>query len=272
MGHLVPPHFRGTTCPKHDGNPRVSFFGRTGRRLQQNWKNPFMDSTRELGARVFIAGMAFAALASFALVFPHGHSNDPLKFVCYMLAALLASPLKVSLPSGTLSVNFLFTLLGILELSLPETLLIGLVSTLGTVLLETSPAPATGPAGLQSLASHGFGGGRLRRLPVCFHPRSACARSARSGRCRRYTLRREHPRHLDHHRVDRKQAVLQGLDRLLSLVLSLLHGGGRGRGSGQLPQPEYRLAIVVAGAAADLSDVSLLSPLPGQARNRKEAR
>ena len=40
--------------------------------------------------------------------------------------------LKSSLPGieGTLSVNFLFTLLGILELSLPETLMIGLASTL----------------------------------------------------------------------------------------------------------------------------------------------
>ena len=47
-----------------------------------------------------------------------------MKFACYLVAALLASSLKVSLPGieGTLSVNFLFTLLGILELSLPETL------------------------------------------------------------------------------------------------------------------------------------------------------
>jgi putative nucleotidyltransferase with HDIG domain len=91
-----------------------------------------MSSARQHGARVFIAGMALAALASFAFASAHWNSSDDsLKFVCYMAAALLASPLKVSLPSGTLSVNFLFTLLGILELSLPETLLIGVVSTLG---------------------------------------------------------------------------------------------------------------------------------------------
>src|SRR5580658_5904207 len=90
-----------------------------------------MSATRELGARVLIAGMALAALGAFALGFAHWHSSDALKFVCYMIAALLASPLKVSLPGGTLSVNFLFTLLGILEMSLPETLLIGLVSTIG---------------------------------------------------------------------------------------------------------------------------------------------
>jgi putative nucleotidyltransferase with HDIG domain len=50
-----------------------------------------------------------------------------------LILALLASCLKVSLPriEGTLSVNFVFTLLCILELSLPETLVIGFASTLG---------------------------------------------------------------------------------------------------------------------------------------------
>jgi putative nucleotidyltransferase with HDIG domain len=77
--------------------------------------------------------MAMAALGCFALSLLHWHSTNPVKFVCYMAAALLASSLKVSLPGieGTMSMNFLFTLLGILELSLPETLLIGLVRTLG---------------------------------------------------------------------------------------------------------------------------------------------
>src|SRR6202140_5280929 len=84
------------------------------------------------GARAFIATMALAGVVCFALAFSHWHSSDSVKFACYLIAALLASSLKVSLPGieGTLSVNFLFTLLGILELSLPETLLIGLASTL----------------------------------------------------------------------------------------------------------------------------------------------
>jgi putative nucleotidyltransferase with HDIG domain len=90
-----------------------------------------MSSIRQHGARVFIAGMALAALGALVFATAHWNANDPVKFACYMAAALLASPLKVSLPSGTLSVNFLFTLLGILELGLPETLLIGLISTLG---------------------------------------------------------------------------------------------------------------------------------------------
>src|SRR5216684_7686494 len=91
-----------------------------------------MSWGRSIGARAFIAGMALAGALSFALALTHWQSSDPVKFACYLGAALLASSLKVSLPGieGTLSVNFLFTLLGILELSLPETLLIGLASTL----------------------------------------------------------------------------------------------------------------------------------------------
>jgi len=82
---------------------------------------------------VFIAGLALAAFSSFAWAGVHWQSHDPVKFGCYLITALLVSSLKVTLPGldATLSVNFLFTLLGILELSLPETLLIVLACTLG---------------------------------------------------------------------------------------------------------------------------------------------
>jgi putative nucleotidyltransferase with HDIG domain len=76
--------------------------------------------------------MALAGSSCLVYAFAHWHSSDPVKFACYLIAGLLASSLKVSLPGieGTMSVNFLFTLLGILELGLPETLAIGLASTL----------------------------------------------------------------------------------------------------------------------------------------------
>jgi putative nucleotidyltransferase with HDIG domain len=91
-----------------------------------------MSWIRSIGARAFIAGMSLAGCVCFLFSLPHWHSDDPVKFVSYLIAAVLASSLKAPLPGieGTLSVNFLFTLLGILELSLPETLLMGLVSTL----------------------------------------------------------------------------------------------------------------------------------------------
>ena len=55
----------------------------------------------------------------------HWQSQDLMRFACYLVVAVLASGLKVQLPGidGTMSVNFLFILLGVLELSLPETLL-----------------------------------------------------------------------------------------------------------------------------------------------------
>src|SRR5580765_3975856 len=91
-----------------------------------------MSGVRTIGARVFIAGLSLAGIAVLTLGLTHWQTNDPVKFVCYLIAALLASPLKVTLPGivGTLSVNFIFSLLGILELSLPETLLIGVASVL----------------------------------------------------------------------------------------------------------------------------------------------
>ncbi len=97
-----------------------------------------MSWTRSIGAPAYITGTALAGAVCFVLAFSHWQSNDPLKFICYLIAALLASSLKVTLPDldATLSVNFLFTLLGILELGLPETLLIVLASTLGQAFLR----------------------------------------------------------------------------------------------------------------------------------------
>src|SRR5579863_2145447 len=62
----------------------------------------------------------------------HWQSADLTRFACYVVVAVLASSLKVQLPGidGTMSVNFLFILLGVMELSLPETLLIGCTATL----------------------------------------------------------------------------------------------------------------------------------------------
>src|SRR5271154_3161101 len=90
-----------------------------------------MSWSRHIGARLYIAGMAVAAFACFAVALLHWQSTDPLRFVCYLAVAILASSLKVSLPGveGTMSMNFLLTLLCILELGLPETLLIGFVKT-----------------------------------------------------------------------------------------------------------------------------------------------
>jgi diguanylate cyclase (GGDEF)-like protein/putative nucleotidyltransferase with HDIG domain len=78
-------------------------------------------------AQGFIAVVAAAGTCVLVWGALHWSSSDPLKFLCYTVVALLASRLKVHLPgiTGTMSVNFLFILLGVVELSLPETLVLG---------------------------------------------------------------------------------------------------------------------------------------------------
>lgn len=78
-------------------------------------------------AKVFIVSTAALGAAVLVTSALHWSSDNLLRFGCYLLIAVLASTMKVSLPGieGTMSVHFLFVLLGILELSLPETIVIG---------------------------------------------------------------------------------------------------------------------------------------------------
>jgi diguanylate cyclase (GGDEF)-like protein/putative nucleotidyltransferase with HDIG domain len=83
-------------------------------------------------ATLFIGITAAAGVSVLAYALTHWLSSGPQRFACYLIIALLASGLKIQIPGldGTMSVNFLFILLGVLELSLPETLLIGCAATL----------------------------------------------------------------------------------------------------------------------------------------------
>src|ERR1700693_3790277 len=71
-----------------------------------------------------------------SLILGHGlwnwSSQDWTRYLTYCVIALLASGMKVTLPavSGTMSMNFVFVLIGISELSLPETLVMGCLGML----------------------------------------------------------------------------------------------------------------------------------------------
>jgi diguanylate cyclase (GGDEF)-like protein/putative nucleotidyltransferase with HDIG domain len=84
-------------------------------------------------ARAFIAATVLVGTALLALGFYHGQWDDLPRYFCYLALALLASGMKVTLPgiTGTMSVIFLFILIGIHELSLAQTLL---MSTLGAII------------------------------------------------------------------------------------------------------------------------------------------
>ena len=87
-------------------------------------------------ATLFIGTTAALGVSILAYALFHWRCASPSQFICYLLIAVLASRLKIQLPGfdGTMSVNFLFILLGVLELSLPETLIIGCTASLAQCL------------------------------------------------------------------------------------------------------------------------------------------
>ena len=92
---------------------------------------------------VFIVLTAFAGAAVLGTACLHWHSNDLLKFGCYLLIAVLSSTMKVELPGieSTMSVTFLFILLGVFELSLAEALILGCAAALVQSLWKTKHRP-----------------------------------------------------------------------------------------------------------------------------------
>src|SRR6202161_684467 len=102
---------------------RLKSRGRTGA--------PAMEDL-SLRSKAIVGPTALPRLAVRDYSLWHWQSAVLTRFCCYLAVALLASVLKVQLPGidGTMSVNFLFILMGVMELSLAETLVIGCAATL----------------------------------------------------------------------------------------------------------------------------------------------
>jgi len=103
------------------------------------------QSWRDMSAapRFFIAVVVVCGTAVLTYSILHGRSENPLKFFCYLVIALAASRLKVNLPgiTGTMSVNFLFLLLGVLELSLSEAMALGCAAVVVQCFDRDRPVP-----------------------------------------------------------------------------------------------------------------------------------
>jgi putative nucleotidyltransferase with HDIG domain len=78
-------------------------------------------------ASIYIALIVLAGSLVLGHGLAHWTSHDWPRYLSYYAIALLASGMKVTLPSvsGTMSMNFLFVLIGIAEFSLSETLVMG---------------------------------------------------------------------------------------------------------------------------------------------------
>ena len=111
-------------------------------------KNYWTSSWRDVQS---LGGPAFAfiftqligglPLVLYALL--HWHSEDSFRYVCFLTVALFASVLKVQLPGikATMSANFLFILVGILDLSYSETLIMGCLGGLIQSVWHANPRP-----------------------------------------------------------------------------------------------------------------------------------
>ncbi len=103
----------------------------------QSWRE------MSLAPRCFIGVVVLCGLCVLTYTILNGTSQNPLKFLCYFIVALIASRLKVNLPgiTGTMSVNFLFLLLGVLELSFAETMALGCAAVVVQCFDRNRPVP-----------------------------------------------------------------------------------------------------------------------------------
>jgi putative nucleotidyltransferase with HDIG domain len=82
--------------------------------------------------RLFVAVVYALGLVCLVAGLLPWHSSDPVQFGCYLLLTAIASGLKVVLPGfeATVSVNFIFFLLAVSNLTLSEALALGATATL----------------------------------------------------------------------------------------------------------------------------------------------
>src|SRR5713226_9490028 len=108
------------------------------------WSNTWGD-VQSLGipAFAFISTQLIGGLPLLPYALLHWHSDDFFRYVCFLTVALCASLLKVQLPGikATMSANFLFILVGIIDLSYSETLLMGCLCGLVQTFWQAKPRP-----------------------------------------------------------------------------------------------------------------------------------
>jgi diguanylate cyclase (GGDEF)-like protein/putative nucleotidyltransferase with HDIG domain len=83
-------------------------------------------------AKLYAGITTLAGLGTLAAGLMSWHSDDITRFICYFFMANLASGFKVHLPgiTGTMSANFLFVLVSVTTMSLPESLVVACTGTI----------------------------------------------------------------------------------------------------------------------------------------------
>ncbi len=98
---------------------------------------------RQSLASTFIGLITVVGLLAVLQPLATTHESLSIRFVCYLVLALLSSSLKVTLPgvTGTLSVSFLFILAGMAELEPVQTMAIGIGSALVQIYWHAKKRP-----------------------------------------------------------------------------------------------------------------------------------
>jgi diguanylate cyclase (GGDEF)-like protein/putative nucleotidyltransferase with HDIG domain len=107
--------------------------------------NSFWKDLQTLGvpAVLFIFTQLVGGLPLLPYAIYRWHSSDLFRYICFLVVAVAASVLKVRLPGikATMSANFLFILVGIIDLSYSETLFMGCLGGLIQSLWQANPRP-----------------------------------------------------------------------------------------------------------------------------------
>jgi diguanylate cyclase (GGDEF)-like protein/putative nucleotidyltransferase with HDIG domain len=123
---------------------RVRAFRFIANALREIWSKPGKNGQRMgWSATSFILLQVVVGLPLLPYALLHWHTQSDLRFACFFGVALAASLFKVRLPGieATMSANFLFILVGILDLSYPETLLMGCFGGLVQSIWQSKPRP-----------------------------------------------------------------------------------------------------------------------------------
>ncbi|HEX4134654.1 MAG TPA: HD domain-containing phosphohydrolase [Bryobacteraceae bacterium] len=130
-------------------------------------------------ARIYIALILAGGIIGVGAQLAHFSSAHPLQFWCYFLTTILTSGLKIRLPMvfATLSVNFLFILVGIVQFSLPEAIVLGVAGTVVQCLWRPRSRPkairiafSACSIALAVIAAHAVFHGPLLRMMGELHP------------------------------------------------------------------------------------------------------
>ncbi len=100
-------------------------------------------TARLINPTIYIAGIMMLACLTVIATLSQWETPDPLRLGVFLAIAGIGSAMKVKLPGvkGTMSIGFLFVLIGIMELSLPEVMAIAVISVVTQCIWQAKKRP-----------------------------------------------------------------------------------------------------------------------------------